>query len=261
MNEPSTAPVIELHDADIATMPDPMCIMVRDVNWSVADGEFWVVAGAERSGKSDFLRAVAGLMPPAKGSCKLFGLETRTFGEAQLAQRLRVGVVLQGGPLFNSLTIAENVALPLRYQKNLSVAETQPAVDKLLELLELQPFADALPVNVPLVWRYRTALARALIQKPEVLLLDNPLAGLVTKYRLWLVHFLDQLWRGHEWLDGRALTVVAATDDLRPWQNPQRQFALLSDEKFARLGNWQAVETAEHLLVKEMLAPPAELTA
>ena len=112
-----------------------------------------------------------------------------------------------------------------------------------------------------MVWRYRTALARALILKPEVLLLDNPLAGLVTKYRLWLVHFLDQLWRGHDWLDGRPLTVVATTDDLRPWQNPQRKFGLLSDEKFAVLGNWQEVETAEHLLVKEMLAPPVELTA
>jgi len=261
MNENSQAAVIELKGADIATMQDPACVMVGDVNWSVAAGEFWTVAGAERSGKSDFLRLIAGLMVPAKGGCKLFGIETRTLGEAALAERLRVGFVFAGGPLFNSLTIAENVALPLRYRKNLSAPEAAPSVEKLLGLLELQPFAGALPLNIPPAWRYRAALARALMLKPEVLLLDNPLAGLAAKHRVWLVEFIDQLWQGHEWLDGRALTVVATTDDLRPWQHSRRRFGLLDEGKFVVLGNWRDVETAGHPPVKEMLAVPAELKA
>jgi phospholipid/cholesterol/gamma-HCH transport system ATP-binding protein len=261
MSEHSQSPVIELKGADVTTMEDPSCVMVGDVNWSVTAGEFWTVAGAERSGKSDFLRLIAGLMLPAKGGCQLFGIETRTLGEAELAERLRVGFVFSGGPLFNSLTIAENLALPLRYRKNLSAADAAPSVEKLLGLLELQPFAESLPLNIPPAWRYRAALARALMLQPELLLLDNPLAGLATKHRMWLVAFLDQLWQGHEWLDGRPLTVVATTDDLRPWQHSRRRFGLLYEGKFSVLGNWREVETAGHLLVKEMLAMPAELTA
>src|ERR1700761_4470987 len=100
----SSAPVIELSGADIATMQDPASVMFSEVNWSVQPGEFWVLTGAELSGKTDFLLLTAGLMLPMKGSCKLLGIETRAFGEAELPMRLRVGYVYENGPLFNSLT-------------------------------------------------------------------------------------------------------------------------------------------------------------
>ena len=66
--------------------------------------------------------------------------------------------------------------------------------------MELTPFADVTPANVAANWRQRAALARALIFKPELLLLDNPLAGLGARHRQWWLRFLDQLWRGHECL-------------------------------------------------------------
>ena len=238
-------------------MRDSTHIVLEDVTWSVSPGEFWTVAGGEHSGKSDFLALAAGLMMPSGGSYKLFGIETSTFGEAELAQRLRAGFVFQGGPLFNQLTVAENIALPLRYQKNLSEADAAGPVQLLLDALELGAFADLTPPNIPANWRYRVALARALILKPEVLLLDNPLAGLVMRQREWVVQFLDQLWRGHELFGGQPLTIVVTTDDLRPWQNAQRKFALLEDKKFVSLGNWAGVQTAPHTTVKELLAESA----
>jgi predicted ABC-type transport system involved in lysophospholipase L1 biosynthesis ATPase subunit len=67
------------------------------VNWSVAPGEFWAVAGQQHSGKSDFLMLAAGLMAPVQGDCKLFGTETRRFDETKLAERLRVGFVFKAG--------------------------------------------------------------------------------------------------------------------------------------------------------------------
>ena len=187
-------------------MRDASFIVVENVNWSVAAGEFWVIAGQEHSGKSDLLMLAAGLMPPVNGSYKLFGNDTKNFGEAELAERLRVGFVFQGGQLFNQLTIAENVALPLCYQKNLTPDAAAPEVNGLLELMELSPLADVTPANVAANWRQRAALARALILKPEVLLLDNPLAGLGTRHRQWWLHFLDQLSRGHEQFDGGPMT-------------------------------------------------------
>jgi ABC-type transporter Mla maintaining outer membrane lipid asymmetry ATPase subunit MlaF len=260
MSELISFAVIEMRDATVGTMRDASFVVVDDVTWSVAPGEFWVVAGQEHSGKSDLLMLAAGLMMPAAGSCKLFGVETSELGEAEMAERLRVGFVFQGGQLFNQLTIAENVALPLRYQKNLTAPETARTVELLLELLELTPFGDSTPGNVPANWRLRAALARALILKPEVLLLDNPLGALAGRHRQWLVSFLDQLARGHEWFGGQPLTLAVTTDDLRPWQHPQRKFALLRDKKFIPLGTWNTVATAADPVVKELLTTAAGIT-
>ncbi len=193
-------PAIEMRGVSIAAMRDTTVTVAEDVNWSVAEGEFWVVAGQQQSGKSDLLMLTAGLMTPVSGSYKLFGIETQSFGEAELAHRLRVGFVFEGGHLFNQLTIAENVALPLRYQRDLSPEVAMQEVKPLLELMELTPLADVTPGNVAANWCQRAALARALVLKPEILLLDSPLRGLGARHVKWWLHFLEQLWRGHEGL-------------------------------------------------------------
>ena len=245
----------------VAAMRDTSFTVVENVNWSVAAGEFWVIAGQEHSGKSDLLMLAAGLMPPASGSYKLFGNDTRNFGESELAERLRVGFVFQGGQLSNQLTIAQNVALPLRYRKNLTPEAAAPEVNELLELMELSPLADVTPSNIAANWRQRAALARALILKPEVLLLDNPQAGLQARHLQWWLRFLDQLSRGHGRFGGGSMTLVVTADDLRPWQSAQRRFALLRDKKFIPLGSWNEVETAHDPIVKELLAVPVELAS
>lgn len=252
--------VVEMCGASIGTLRDSSLTVVENVNWSVLPGEFWVVAGQQQSGKSDLLMTAAGLLLPACGSCRVFGCETDAFGEAQLAERLRVGFIFAGGHLFSQLTVVENVALPLRYQKNLSDDEVAHEVETLLEIMELTPFADATPANLAASWRQRAALARALILKPELLLLDNPLGGLGGRHRQWLLQFLEQLQRGHEWLGGRPMTMVASTDDLRAWRGDRRKFAVLHDKSFSVLGLWSGVESASSHAVKELLAESAGAT-
>ena len=260
MSENPDIPAIEMRGVNVTAMRDASFSVVEDVNWSAGAGEFWVIAGQEHSGKSDLLMLAAGLMPPATGSCKLFGCDTKNFGEAELAERLRVGFIFQGGHLFNQLTIAENVALPLQYRKNFTAAEAAREARTLLELMELPPLADLTPEDIAPNWRQRAALARALILKPEVLLLDNPLAGLGARHRQWWLRFLEQLSRGHGHFDGRPMTVIVAADDLRPWQNVGRKFALLSGKKFVLLGGWSDVEAAADPAVKELLAAQLEPT-
>ena len=134
-------------------------------------------------------------------------------------------------------------------------------VQSLLELMELTPLADVTPANVATNWRQRAALARALILKPEVLLLDNPLSGLGGRHLQWWLRLLDLLWHGHEWSGGRPMTMVVTTDDLSRlagWQNADRKFALLRDKKFIPLGSWRAVEAGNDPVVKELLAVPLE---
>jgi ABC-type transporter Mla maintaining outer membrane lipid asymmetry ATPase subunit MlaF len=250
--------VIEMREARISALRDPLFAVLEDVNWTVLPGEFWVVAGPQYSGKTDLLMHAAGLVAPMRGTCRVFDCPTQNFGEEQIADRLRIGFVFAGGKLFHQMTVAENVALPLRYQKNLALEETTRAVEVLLELLELTPFAGSTPANLALNWRVRTALARALVLKPDLLVLDNPLGGLGARHRHWLLKFLDQLWRGHEYFGPRPMTIVAAADDLRAWRHPQRQFAVVDEKHFAALGGWREVETSRHPVVNELLAEPAE---
>ena len=166
--------------------------------------------------------------------------------------------------MFNHLTIGENVALPLQYHQNPTPDAAAREVQLLLELMELTPLADVTPSSVAANWRQRAALARALILKPEVLLLDNPLSGLGGRHLQWWVRLLDQLWRGHEWSGGRPMTMVMTTDDLSRlagWQNANRKYALLHDKKLIPLGSWNAVEAADDPVVKELLAVPLEVAS
>jgi ABC-type lipoprotein export system ATPase subunit len=97
MSENQKPAAIEMRGVSVGAMRDASFTVVDDVNWSVAAGEFWVIAGQQHSGKSDFLKMTAGLMAPAGGSYKSFGIETQALGEAELAGRLRVGFVFEGG--------------------------------------------------------------------------------------------------------------------------------------------------------------------
>ena len=258
MSENPATPVLEMRAVEIGTMRDLGLTILENVNWSVAPGEFWVVAGQQNSGKSDLLLMTGGLMPPANGTCKFFGNETGIFDESRLADRLRLGFIFETAQLFHYLTVAENVALPLRYHKNLEPDEAVKAIEELLALTELKPMADVTPANLPRSWHRRAGLARALTLRPEILLLDNPLGGLDARHSNWWLRFLDELWNGHKSFGGKPMTIIATTDDLRPWRNPQRQFALLKGKKFVHLGPWKAVAAANDPVVKELLAAPIE---
>jgi ABC-type transporter Mla maintaining outer membrane lipid asymmetry ATPase subunit MlaF len=250
--------VIEMFGVDIAALRDSALTVVENVEWTVLPGEFWVVAGQQHSGKSDLLLHAAGLTSPTRGACRVFGCDTRDFDETQINERLRVGFVFSDGKLFNQFTVAENVALPLRYHKDVTDAEAARAVELLLELLELTPFANTTPGNLSNTWRLRAALARTLVLKPELLIIDDPLTGLTTRHQQWLLNFLEQLNRGHEFFSRIPMTIVVTTDDLRVWQHPQRKFAILHEGTFTTLGPWNGEEFTKSDAVKDLLSAPHE---
>ena len=255
----STQLAIEMRGVSVSSMRDLNTIVVEDVNWSVKHGDWWVISGLQGSGKNDFLTMTGGLMAPASGLYCFLGEEMPIFEDDRLKDRLKLGFVFESGQLFNHLTIAENISLPLRYHKNLSMAEAEGELNRLLELTELGPWADSTPGAMARNWQRRAALARALILRPEVLLLDNPIAGLDLRHRAWWLNLLEQLSRGHEWMDKRPITLIVTTNDLRLWRGGSRQFALLRDKRFVVLGNWEQVEAASDELVREMRATQQDL--
>lgn len=246
--------MIEMRGVTVGSLLDPKVTMLEGVDWTVRAGEFWVVAGMQGSGKSDLLSTTAGLIPPQGGEYRLFGNEMPIFEGPSLRERLRIGLVFDGGQLFHHLTVGENVALPYRYQQELSMAEAEPRLKEVLNLTGLDEWAASTPGAIGRNLKKRTGLARALILEPEVLLLDNPLGGLDLRQTSWWLGLLDQLCKGHEFLKGRPTTLVVTTDDLRPWRGRAKQFAVLQDKKFVSLGGNPQEAMHVHPIVKELLA-------
>jgi len=223
----SGVPVVDMAQVTVTSMRDPQRIQLEGVNWRVSRGDYWVVAGLQRSGKTDLLAVAGGLLPPARGVCRLFGWETGVGSEGEVrAARKRVGVVLEGGQLLHHLTVAENVSLPVRYHRNAGLKEGVAEVTPLLEWAALSPWTQALPEQISRSARARAGLARALALKPEVLLLDNPLSGLDPRDSAWWLSSLEELSRGHPWLEGRPLTLIVTGDTFRPWRTFARQCAV-----------------------------------
>jgi ABC-type transporter Mla maintaining outer membrane lipid asymmetry ATPase subunit MlaF len=250
----SQVPAIEMIDAAAGSLQDLSVSVAEQVNWIVAPRDFWVIGGLQGSGKTDFVMMVAGVTAPTAGTYRLFGQEMPIFDDARLGERLRLGLVFDGGQLLNHLTVRENVALPLRYHENLTAADAHARVTEMLEALELGPWADNTPGAIGRNWQKRVGLARALMLKPELLLIDNPLGGLDFRHVDWWLGFLDQLAAGHPLLGARALTLVVTTADLRAWKGRARQFAVLRGHRLSVLGNWEQLEIAGAELVSELLA-------
>lgn len=238
----NAAPLIEMHGVTIGALHDAETVVAADVNWTVASGDFWVIAGLQGAGKSDLLLTTAGLLPPRAGNCRLFGEPMPIFEEHRLATRLRLGLAFDGGQLLNHLTVAENIALPLRYHRNLSRDEVEQAVHTMLAATGLLAWASNTPGMLPRPWRKRAGLGRALMLKPEVLLVDGPLGGVDLRHAEWWLRFLAELARGHALFAGRPVTLVVTTDVFLPWRHHARQFALLAGQQLTLLGDWAAVE-------------------
>jgi putative ABC transport system ATP-binding protein len=247
--------MIEMENVAVNSLTDASTLMAEGINWRVAAGDYWVVAGLQGSGKSDFLMMTGGLMAPASGVYHLFGELMPIFDEERLPTRLRLGLAFDGGHLFNHLTVRQNVALPLRYHKNLTEAQAEGRVKELLEGLGLAEWADSTPGALGRNWQKRVGLARALSLEPELLLVDNPLAGLDLQQVSWWLSFLSQLSKGHPLMRDRPITLVVSTADLRPWKGNARQFAMLKNRRLRVLGAWDQLERASGEL-QELL--PAE---
>jgi len=249
----TSVPAIEMAGVAFSAMRDPDTMVAEGINWTVNAGDYWVVAGLHGAGKSDFLMLTGSLMAPLRGRYRFFGEEMPIFEEERLKERLRLGLVFDGGQLFNHLTVAENVALPLCYHHNLSLTAGAAAVGALLECTALTPWAQSRPGTLGRSWQKRAGLARALALEPEVLLVDNPLAGLDPPHVHWWLGFLDQLSKGHPLMHDRPITLVATTADFHPWKGHARQFAVLRNQGFLALGAWDQLAAAGEELVRELL--------
>jgi len=251
---------LEMIDVSVGSLIYTDALLLEGVNWKIAVGDYWAIGGMQASGKSDLMATAAGIMRPLAGSFRVFGQELGAGFEHELMPtRLRLGLVFDGGRLLNHLTIAENIALPLRYHKNLSVTEAEAQTEALLELAGLSTWAARAPGALRRNAQQRAGLARALALKPDVLLLDNPLTGLDSRDSAWWLDLLDQLCAGHAIMDRRPITLAVTGDNLRPWRDRARQFGILENRTLTVIGSRSDLAASNNPLVHELL--PTEVMA
>lgn len=154
-------------------------VVLDGVNLDIQRGETMVIMGGSGSGKSTLLRTIIGSIPPDNGTVELLGQEITTLGEQPLNEvRKKIGVLFQSGALFNSMSLRENVALPLQEHTDLPPQTIDIMVKIKLELVGLREHADKYPAQISGGMKKRAGLARALALDPQILFYDEPSAGL-----------------------------------------------------------------------------------
>jgi len=150
-------------------------ILMRNVNFEIPAGDTFVILGGSGCGKSSLLYHLIGLQPPRAGRIHIEGVGTP---DILYAHRPAYGVMFQSGALFGSMTLLENVALPLRKWTDLPLPAIRAVAEARLELVALGGFENHLPAEISGGMKKRAAIARALALEPSLLFLDEPSAGL-----------------------------------------------------------------------------------
>ncbi|MEW6544642.1 MAG: ATP-binding cassette domain-containing protein [Nitrospirota bacterium] len=235
----------------VATRFGPV-VVHEDVSLTVRRGEIFAIAGGSGCGKSVLLREIVLLQKPTAGEIRLFGRDVRTMTEAEvLAFRRRCGVLFQGGALFSSLTVLENVMAPLREHATLSPGLTRELAVLKLDLARFPlDSAGKFPSELSGGMRRRAALARSIALDPDLLCLDEPTAGLdpVT------AGGFDELVQHLQTLLG--LTIVIVTHDLDSLWRVADRVAVLGNGRVLGLGTMEELSESEEPLVREYFHGP-----
>lgn len=153
--------------------------ILRGVDLEVARGETLAIIGRSGGGKSVLLKHLIGLMRPSAGEIWIEGQNITEMTERELTSiRQKVGILFQGSALFDSMTVAENIAFPLREAGERDAAVLRKRVTEMLEVMELQGQEEKMPVNLSGGMKKRVGLARSIIRQPSCILYDEPTSGL-----------------------------------------------------------------------------------
>ena len=183
--------------------------VIDDLSFKIHRGETMVIMGGSGCGKSTLLRHIIGVMKPTAGSVKIFGDEITTMNDREIADvRRRFGMLFQSGALLASLTVGENVALPLLQHTDMSAEEVQEIVSQKLQTVGLTGFENLKPAEISGGMRKRVGLARALALDPELLFSDEPTSGLDPIMTAVVDRLTLELTRGS------GMTAVVVTHDM-----------------------------------------------
>ena len=154
-------------------------VLLHDADYEVKRGDIFIIMGGSGCGKSSMLRVLTGLIPPLKGSVIINDTDIATAPAAQVQKiREKSGILYQSGALFSSMTLAENIMLPLQQYSDYSPQTIRELAELKLALVGLKGFGDFYPSEISGGMKKRAGLARALALDPDIVYFDEPSAGL-----------------------------------------------------------------------------------
>ncbi len=229
-------------------------LVLDDLDFDILRGESFVILGRSGSGKSVTLRQLNGLEKPDRG-CVLFdGIDLCALSERELFPiRRRIAMLFQSGALFDSMTVYENIAFPLREHSDLDEEAIAETVRAKLAMVMLEGIEQKLPAALSGGMRKRVALARSLALAPEVVLFDEPTTGLDPMTSA----SIGQLIRSAQ--QSLGVTSVIVTHDLVLTRKTADRVAFLDCGAFRFVGTWEEAERSEDELLRAFLAGEEEM--
>lgn len=219
--------------------------VLRDVNLTVHPGEIFVIMGPSGSGKSVLLKHVIGLEAPDAGEVRIDGKPAIAEG---VRDHCRMAMVFQGGALFNSLTLAENLGLYLREHQLKPEPDIERIIDEKLALVNLTEARDKLPAELSGGMRKRAAIARALVIEPQLLLYDEPTSELDPLMAATVGREIVNLQRRH------SVTSIVVSHDRDLAFGIAHRIALIRDGRILCIGRPAEIRANGNLEVAEFLS-------
>lgn len=221
--------------------------VLRGVDLEIFKGENLVVLGRSGTGKSVLIKIISGLLKADEGSVKVLGEEVGTLNSKELdALRLKIGFSFQNSALYDSMTVYENLEFPLiRNVRNLSRKEINAAIEEALEDVGLSQTIHQMPSQLSGGQRKRIGIARTLILKPEIMLYDEPTAGLDPITSAEINNLINQVQAQHN------TTSIIITHDLTCAKTTGDRIAMLLDGQFQRQGTFEEVFASDEERVKQ----------
>jgi phospholipid/cholesterol/gamma-HCH transport system ATP-binding protein len=222
--------------------------VLRNVSFDVMPGETVCILGRSGVGKSVSLQNIMGFLKPDEGRVIVAGEDITDYGEADLQRiRKKVTMVFQNGALFDSLTVGENVAFPLRERRDLQEDQIFQIVDGLLEMVGVKEMRDLLPSDLSTGMKRSVAIARALAAQPECVLYDEP----TTMVDPLMAQLLGDLIKRLK--TQLHLTSVVVTHDMRLAGKLANRVVFLHEGKVVFYGTYPEMEKSEEPIVQEFL--------
>jgi phospholipid/cholesterol/gamma-HCH transport system ATP-binding protein len=230
-------------------------VVLDNISLEVMPGETMVILGESGCGKSTFLRCLIGLHKPAAGEVLIYGQDITRISEEEFNNiRKKFGVLFQSAALYGSMTIADNIALPLREHTRLDESVIDIMVKIKLELVGLSGVEHLLPSQLSGGMKKRAGLARAMAMDPEILFFDEPSAGLDPRMAADIDSLILKLERAFH------LTMVIVTHRIQSAFAVADRIAMLHAGKLLFLGTPEEMQNSDNILVRQFLegAPHAE---
>jgi phospholipid/cholesterol/gamma-HCH transport system ATP-binding protein len=222
--------------------------VLEDVNFFVLPGETLCILGRSGVGKSVSLHAIMGFLKPDSGRITVAFEDITDYGEAELERiRKKVTMVFQNGALFDSLTVGENVAFPLRERHDLDEQQIYQIVDGLLDMVGVKAMRDVLPSDLSTGMKRSVAIARALSAQPEAILYDEPTTMVDPLMASLLGDLIGKLKYQLK------LTSVVVTHDMRLAKKLADRVVFLHEAKVAFFGTAEEMERSDQEVVQEFL--------